>query len=676
MQPQNVHEDDHPRNIIIQGFVPHVAVHTSSDVHELVKDKGLANGLWELLRPYGERIPGKVTVRDSSGHGKTYEDFAIRFVQFGAGSASSSGRRSSERRNSNGHVSPATYQKPDQAQGGSVPELEELIDRHLSYAEDFSMSSADFDNSHGSHPEGNRGQSMSPFYKLFLRRLLSGLPMSPHETFAHPVACVVAISSRNPSPIEALRTLYDESTRGEKRLPIWVNTEYLRYYVLVHDEERDDIQKSMTLFEQMKRHFGLHCHMLRLRSSQCVATDDDSVQIPTCQWMPAGEEIADIRLRETQEDPDDLSVHIFETDTTAIKTFIREMVTQSVVPSMERCVSTWNDQIASRRRGISGKFMSFSKKWSGFGSSKSSAASANPNSNYDVTQGFYRQDSPEALMRKLADFAFMLRDWRLAQSTYDLLRSDYNNDKAWKYYAAANEMAAVSTLMMQAAMSSKVRAETVDLMLENASYSYITRCSYAYGGLRCLVLGMELLRLRGGSATDDAARWGARLLEHNIIGAIGDALIKERIAVCHASKEGTGSMSWGARTRKAALWNVLAADSWLAIAKPQQAKMRLDDANSLHASLRNKEGLQQFDHARAFLDSLQQELTRTLYIADSSQATIRQEEPDDRKLDESMQEDTETFESRPRRKSAAPSTELTPSTDAAASDVISVEGFN
>jgi hypothetical protein len=41
-------------------------------------------------------------------------------------------------------------------------------------------------------------------------------------------------------------------------------------------------------------------------------------------------------------------------------------------------------------------------------------------------------------MRKLADFAFMLRDWKLAHSTYDLLRTDFNNDKAWKYHAAAH----------------------------------------------------------------------------------------------------------------------------------------------------------------------------------------------------------------------------------------------
>lgn len=40
-------------------------------------------------------------------------------------------------------------------------------------------------------------------------------------------------------------------------------------------------------------------------------------------------------------------------------------------------------------------------------------------------------------MRKLADYAFLLRDWRLAHGVYELLRTDFTNDKAWKYHAGA-----------------------------------------------------------------------------------------------------------------------------------------------------------------------------------------------------------------------------------------------
>lgn len=345
-----------------------------------------------------------------------------------------------------------------------------------------------------------------------------------------------------------------------------------------------------------------------------MATDDDSIQLPRCEWISASEELADIQLRELQEGVEDTPPCIYESDATAIKTFIREMVTQSVVPSMERCVTTWNDQIMSKRKGISGRFISLSKKWTGFGSGSRSTGSGTStpipgsNSNYDTVQGFYRPDTPEALMRKLADYAFMLRDWKLAQVVYDTLRMDFNNDKAWKYHAAANEMAAISTLLALQLPNSKVRPDTVDQMLDTAAYSYITRCSAQYGALRCLALGMELLRLRGGPAADDAAKWGSKIMEVKLVGSIGDALVKERVAACYASRKGVGSGSWGSRTRKAALWNVLAVDQWLGLGIYNQAEHRMSIAKKLYNMLVNRPSLSHFSLANEFVKGLEREL--------------------------------------------------------------------
>lgn len=606
-----------PRHFILQAFVPHIAVYTSQDTEDLANDKGFPNGLWQLLRPFGEHVQGKVTVRDSVGLSRVCDDFAVRFVELGDNLENPS-RPSNPARNVEGQLptsnGPTTQRfAGTSGTGGDIDMVENVVNKHLSYAE--ACSGLQTDGGYFRGDFSSDGDSMSPFYRLYLRKLLSGIPLAPHETFSHPVACIIAISSRNMSPIETLRRLYDESSRGDKRLPIWVNSEYLRYYVLVHDEEKDDISKSITLFDQMKRHFGLHCHLLRLRSSQCVPTDDDCYPLPPCDWTSASEEMAEIQAKEVQEDLEDTSPCIFESDATAIRTFIREMVTQSVVPSMERAVSTWNDQVASRRRGIGGRILNVTKKWTYFGagsrnSTTTSAAggSGGSGSNYDAVQGFYRPEAPEAIMRKLADYAFMLRDWKLAQSTYELLRTDFNSDKAWKYHAAANEMAAISSLLIPHAISSKVRSETIDQMLETASYSYLTRCSASYGALRSLSLGMELLRLRPGSAADDAARWGSKLLESQILGSIGDALFKERVASCYATQKGSGSGAWGSRTRKAALWNVLAASEWLKLGKFVQAGNRLAEVRRLYDRLASQDCLVHFSAAHAFLATLEREL--------------------------------------------------------------------
>lgn len=293
-------QEDEARLLTYRAFAPHVSVISSPDCEELLRHKGIHGGLLELLRPFGERISGRVVIRDSTGASRPWDDFGVRFTGVKDGletprlntrtSLESQDRQLGSVRDVVPEFRPARLRT-----GGDVPQIDEVVERHLAYSEDH-PSITDYLNHNENTPNPNK---LSPFYLLYLRRLLSGLPLSPHETFSHPVALVIAISSRNPAPLEELRNLYSSSNTGEYRLPQWVNNEYLRYYVLIHDEDYDDISKSTALYEQMKRHFGLHCHLLRLRSNQCLPSDDDSTRLPACHWMSAGEELAEIANRGT-----------------------------------------------------------------------------------------------------------------------------------------------------------------------------------------------------------------------------------------------------------------------------------------------------------------------------------------------------------------------------------------
>ena len=260
---------------------------------------------------------------------------------------------------------------------------------------------------------------------------------------------------------------------------------------------------------------------------------------------------------------------------------------QSIVPFMEGKVVTWNDQIASRRRGIGGRFMSFSKRWTGLGAAKSTmpglAGGSNPSgSHYNSQQGFYPPETPESTMRRLGDYAFMLRDWKMAYSTYDFLRADFGHDKAWTYHAAANEMAAITSMLIPHALNSKSRAEILDQMLESAAYSYLTRCSMPFNVSRCLTVATELLKNRGPNAVDDAARWGAKMLEINVLSPSAQALTTERIAECYVFRTRVHSTAAGICKRQAALWNLLASSSWLRLDKPDQARVHLREASVLY----------------------------------------------------------------------------------------------
>ncbi|QIW98961.1 hypothetical protein AMS68_004479 [Peltaster fructicola] len=524
------------RELVLNAFAPHVSVLASQDAEELVRHKGIDGGLLELLRPFGEHVQGKVTIRDSNGSSLSWDDYAIRFigVKDGLESPRMADRRSTDSANAQrktGHerVSSLEFKPARLRSGGDVLQVEELVERHLTFAEE---QSGPIVADYLTHKEVSRQQSSqgdSPFYLLYLRRLLSGMPMVPSETISHPVATVIAISSRSKAPIEELRNLFASSNSGDDRLPQW---------------------------------------------------------LPHCEWSSAAEELAEIIRQENSDDDDDPSPYIFESDASAIRAFVRELVTQSIVPSMERASTTWNDQVASRRRGISGRFMSLSKRITTFGGRSATPAIGAGGSNYDSLQGFYRPDAPEAVMRKLADYSLMLRDFKLAQSTFEILCQDYKNDRAWRYYAGANEMAAISGLLaMGSGLSTKVRTESIDQYLETAHYSYITRVGSPYHALRTLLLGVELLKPRNGSALDDAARWLSKVLDDRLVGSVG-----------------IGGLHSGQRRRKAAFWNTLAGEAWLRQEKTGQAEKCIREAVRLYDLREDETG---FQGIRRFLVDLQ-----------------------------------------------------------------------
>lgn len=184
-------------------------------------------------------------------------------------------------------------------------------------------------------------------------------------------------------------------------------------------------------------------------------------------------------------------------------------------------------------------------------------------------------ESTEAIMRQLADYAFMLRDWKLAHQIYETLRVDFANDKAWVYHAAANEMAAISYLLLPQTINTKVRTETIDQMLDTGVYSYLVRCSIPFGAIRCVTVVMELLKSHGSTTAKDAAKCGAKLLDLGILQSNMQALTTERIAECYRSGCRAGLLEMGSRKRQAAFWDLLASMTWIDRGRSLQAQRRL-----------------------------------------------------------------------------------------------------
>lgn len=282
-----------PRQIIVNSFAPRVTCYASTDANEFIKLKGCKAGLRELLCSFGERVHGKVVIRDSLGVSREWEDFGVRFIDPSSIQNIRTLEGSSQETLSLRHLN---IQTPSITLDPTAS-IDKIVQRYLELHDGCLDSDAPLPHDLSIGTSRSCRNDDEPLYSFYLRKLLSSTPIVPYETFSHPIACIIAVSSRNTAPIECLRQLYESSTHAQDNIPAWINADYLRYYVLIHDEENDDITKSTALFDLMKRHFGLHCHLLRLRSSQCVPTDDDSFQVPSCEWLSADEELD--RLRRT-----------------------------------------------------------------------------------------------------------------------------------------------------------------------------------------------------------------------------------------------------------------------------------------------------------------------------------------------------------------------------------------
>lgn len=289
------------RESIIASFAPRVSVLASEDTDDIARGKGFVDGIYGLLRPFGEDIPGKVVVRDSIGASIAWENFGIRLVHYGKDSQTASSSIDQPHPNQQIGSHAIREQCLHLSQSSASYEQEDPIDALLEHSLPPTRPrvSDGHDDSGDRHVGQQATKKLASAYTLYLRKLLSGTHQVPYETFTHPVACIIAVSSRSQAPLEKIRQLYSASGRGNINIPPWVGVDHLRYYVLVHDEDRDEIAQSTALFDLMKRHFGLHCYLLRLRSTRCLETDDDSMHIPQCEWMSADEDLAGIRISST-----------------------------------------------------------------------------------------------------------------------------------------------------------------------------------------------------------------------------------------------------------------------------------------------------------------------------------------------------------------------------------------
>ncbi|KAI8903728.1 ER-golgi trafficking TRAPP I complex 85 kDa subunit-domain-containing protein [Gorgonomyces haynaldii] len=128
-------------------------------------------------------------------------------------------------------------------------------------------------------------------------------------------------------------------------------------------------------------------------------------------------------------------------DIQKIDQMISQFVLKHIFDKICSNMREWERDIVSARRGLSGRLFKVGLKYFSGKQQPAQSSFVDP-----VTkQVYYYYHSPEMMMRRLGDFAFMIRDYKYAQGIYDMLRKDF--DKQGRYLGGVLEMLSVSLLM-------------------------------------------------------------------------------------------------------------------------------------------------------------------------------------------------------------------------------------
>lgn len=127
-------------------------------------------------------------------------------------------------------------------------------------------------------------------------------------------------------------------------------------------------------------------------------------------------------------------IRLSQSDFAAIDAFMAEFLAPRIYGYISNCVKEWERDVASSRRGISNRLFKVGMKY--FGGSKQGSSASSSFVDPSTQLLIFSYSSPEMIMRRLGDYAFMIRDYKYASSIYESVKKDFStSEKYFKFYA-------------------------------------------------------------------------------------------------------------------------------------------------------------------------------------------------------------------------------------------------
>ncbi|EPX71187.1 TRAPP complex subunit Trs85 [Schizosaccharomyces octosporus yFS286] len=592
------------RQLIEHAFCPNVFTLCSDDTETFIKGKGFKN-FASFIRSFGDRVerkksnnPNTSAQHANSQSGRLREDTSsIRFLPMSAVRTPQQWHRD-RAWNKENEIELEQEMSYEFAPGGNMEHIRELFEKNIK------KWAAEVDD------QVEPDSFLDPMLQYF-KFLMSGNPIAQQETFSHPVGCLIVLTSHNPHPLATIMRLYKEVNNAN--FPRFMSREMLHYYLYIHDEDEHDLETSLQVFGNIQRSIGANSKFIRLRSryidlahiqnrqspsnseynrdelkgegdlynpSSLLSSaslvnsfssptlfsfDSELAKVPEPTWKSPLE----ILKEEDEEKGSSLKPVIPSEEIQEMESLVTTILFEGIRPFMQRCVNSWEESTVTHYGGFTGKLFSASKKY--LGKNHSSSAQGN----YDSDYFMYSADKPEAVKRRMADFLFMLREYKRAYEIYDELRKTFCQERAWNYLASCLEAQIICLLMQNRAITPKLRTSVLDKIFNDMVLVYAARLHSLYYTSRSIVIGSLLLATRPGNCIDDAVHWFQRLTNLNVIplSKFEYAFFITCLAGLFTVRASLPSLDKviNGRERKAAFWFLHSIKNWLDCDHPKMA---------------------------------------------------------------------------------------------------------
>lgn len=360
----------------------------------------------------------------------------------------------------------------------SISSLEQLL-RHASQA-----------------PDEKSNSSRSELYFDMFRKVVSSNRIVLFDTLNHPVAHVFVVDYATDS-IDTVRQLMVEYRNF--LFPKYFQISDVLFHALVVFDLRIVAETEVRVFQEKLR------TALSINSYAVPMFQPNDQETNVCMSKFENATVQEQVQHLSLQPGDNENFCIPKTLDQVLRIKLYEFVSKVLLPYMEQKIRLWDDLVLLPKKSITGRLFSVSRKL--FNNNADAGTSGTSPNTYNHQDHYYYRSAPEQVIRKLADWSLMLKDFKYAYSTYDLIKKDYTNDKAWVYVASTQEMCIIALLLAQTQSPGtdsipmapdkntlrKIRHDIIEPYIDNLNYTFKLRLNVKTYALRSYLIVAELL---------------------------------------------------------------------------------------------------------------------------------------------------------------------------------------